>query len=423
MFADTAHIEIRAGKGGDGRLSFRREKYKPNGGPDGGDGGRGGNVVALATYNANTLVNFRNVRTVAAEDGQTGGENRRHGKKGEDIIVKLPVGTQVWADDRLVADMATDGQEIVLAEGGRGGFGNAHFVSSVRQAPRTAEFGESGESLRVRLELKLVADVGLVGQPNAGKSTLLSVITNAKPEIADYAFTTLIPNLGIVKHRADSFLVADIPGLIEGASAGRGLGHEFLRHVERTAVLFQLVDGTVADVAAEWRVIDAEIKTYAHGLETKPRLTILTKIDELLPEEAAAKLAELTAVCGQKPLAISAPTHRGLTELLDRALAMVVEARERRAEVEAAAAAAIPVIDQAVVPDLWRVAPDGDGAWRVFGDRIGGFARRTNFAEPDAVARLRDIFQKNGVWRELRRQGAKPGDIVHIGDNELIINE
>jgi len=420
MFADTAHIEIKAGKGGDGRLSFRREKYKPNGGPDGGDGGRGGNVVALATHNANTLVNYRNVRTLAAEDGHAGGENRRHGKKGEDIIVKLPVGTQVWDGERLVADMATDGQEIVLAAGGRGGFGNAHFVSSVRQAPRTAEFGEPGEGLRVRLELKLVADVGLVGQPNAGKSTLLSVITSAKPEIADYAFTTLVPNLGMVKHRDDSFLVADIPGLIEGASAGRGLGDEFLRHVERTAVLLQLVDAQAADVAAEWRVIDAEIKTYAHGLEAKPRLTVLTKIDMILPDEVETKLAELAAVCGSKPLAISAPTHQGLTELLDRSLTMVVAARERRAIEEAEAE--VPVIDTTGVSDFWEVNPE-DEAWRLTGDRLEGFARRTNFEEPDAEARLRDIFHKNGVWRELRRAGAQPGEILRIGDNELVINE
>jgi GTP-binding protein len=293
-------------------------------------------------------------------------------------------------------------------------------VSSVRQAPRTAEFGEPGESLRVRLELKLVADVGLVGQPNAGKSTLLSVITNAKPEIADYAFTTLIPNLGIVKHRDDSFLVADIPGLIEGASAGRGLGDEFLRHVERTAVLLQLVDAQATDVAEEWRVIDAEIKAYGHGLEDKQRLTVLTKIDMILPDEVETKLAELAAVCGQKPLAISAPTHQGLTELLDRSLTMVVAARERRVKEEAEAE--VPVIDTTNVPDFWEVAPEDD-AWRLTGDRMEGFARRTNFEEPDAEARLRDIFHKNGVWRELRRSGAQPGEILRIGDNELIINE
>ena len=262
MFADTATIEIKAGKGGDGRLSFRHEKYRAMGGPDGGNGGHGGDVIFRVDHNSNTLSSYRTMRILSAEDGEAGGENRRAGKQGQDVIVPLPQGTQVWDGETLVADLSQTDSEQVMAKGGRGGYGNAHFQSSVRQAPRISEQGEAGEHFTFRLELKMVADVGLVGLPNAGKSTLLSVISNARPEIADYAFTTLIPNLGVVDHRAGSFLAADIPGLIEGASAGKGLGDEFLRHVERTAVLIHLVDAGSNDVDKDWAVIQKELAEY-----------------------------------------------------------------------------------------------------------------------------------------------------------------
>jgi len=237
MFVDTATIELKTGKGGYGRSSFRHEKYRAMGGPDGGDGGRGGDVIIRVDHNLNTLVAYRNAKTIRAESGEAGGGNRMHGKNGEDQIVKVPQGTQVWEEDVLLVDLTGPHDEAVIGQGGRGGFGKAHFKSSTRQAPRNAELGDPGEAHKLRLELKMVADVGLVGLPNAGKSTLLSVISNAKPEIADYPFTTLVPNLGVVDVDEFGFLVADIPGLIEGASEGVGLGHEFLAHLERARTL------------------------------------------------------------------------------------------------------------------------------------------------------------------------------------------
>ena len=417
MFADTASIEIRAGKGGDGRSSFRHEKYRALGGPDGGDGGRGGDVIFLVDHNAHTLSNYRTSQRISAEDGISGGENRRRGKSGEDIVIKVPPGTQIWHDEELLADLAETGQQMVLAKGGRGGFGNAHFVSSTRQAPRTSELGEPGERLKVRLELKLVADVGLVGLPNAGKSTLLSVITNAKPEIADYAFTTLVPNLGVVDHRDQSFLMADIPGLIEGASEGKGLGDEFLRHVERTAVLLHLVDVSSADVAGDYATIVAELGRYAIDLSDRPRVVALTKIETV--ESAIVKAAEkIVRQAGAKDVfAISSQAHKGLTPMLDELLKRVATARAEREAV--VAEEAMPVITTADLPDLWQVDTEDDGIYRVTGARIEGFALRTNYDQDEALERLRDIMRKQGIARELRRQGIQDGDTVHIGESEL----
>jgi GTP-binding protein len=418
MFADTAIIEVRAGKGGDGRLSFRHEKYRAMGGPDGGDGGRGGNVVFRVDHNLNTLAAYRNTKTIRAEDGQAGGANRMHGKKGSEAIVYVPPGTQVWEGERLVADLIEPSQEAIIAQGGRGGFGNAHFKSSVRQAPRNAELGEPGESLRLKLELKMVADVGLVGLPNAGKSTLLSVVSNAKPEIGDYAFTTLVPNLGVVDVDRYGFLVADIPGLIEGASQGKGLGDEFLRHIERTAVLLHLIDIGGADPVADYQVIQRELEGYAAGLTSKPQLIVLTKRETVEPKVAKAAEQSLRAAAGDTPIfVISAQTHDGLMPLLRAAAELVKQARAAR---EQALAAATPVIDQVDRPDFWRVEPESEGAWRITGERLEGFARRTNFEQEDAVRRLRDILAKTGVAKELRRQGAAAGDLIRIGEDELV---
>lgn len=417
MFADTATIEIRAGKGGDGRLSFRHEKYRAKGGPDGGNGGRGGDIIFQVDHNANTLSTYRTTRLITAEDGQMGGTNRKNGKHGESVTVKVPLGTQIFEGDTLLADLAENGATAIIAKGGRGGFGNAHFVSSVRQAPRAAELGEQGDYKKLRLELKLVADVGLVGLPNAGKSTLLSVITNAKPEIADYPFTTLVPNLGVVDHRDNSFVVADIPGLIEGASEGKGLGDEFLRHVERTAVLLHLVSAQSDDVAGDYRTIQEELKKYPADLSAKPQLVVLSKADEVLPDEAQEQQAALREASGQDVFVISAHAHQGLGPVLDEALKLVQAERKRRAA--AAEEAEVPVIELADLPSAWHVAPEDDGAWRISGDRIEGFARRTDMQNEDSVARLRNILTRTGVDRELRRQGAEPGEIIRVADREL----
>ncbi len=417
-FVDTASIEVKAGKGGDGRSSFLHEKYRAMGGPDGGDGGRGGDVILRVDHNLNTLVAYRNAKTIRAEAGSPGGGNRMHGKNGLDQIVPVPQGTQVWEDDVLLADLTGPHDEAIISKGGRGGFGNAHFKSSTRQTPRNAELGDPGEAHKVRLELKMVADVGLVGLPNAGKSTLLSVISNAKPEIASYPFTTLVPNLGVVDVDDFGFLVADIPGLIEGASEGKGLGDEFLRHIERTAVLLHLVDPGSADPAEDYRVIQAELKNYQVDLSTKPQIVVITKTETIDAEALKAATKAVKKAAGKTPLfSISAQTHQGLLEVLRAATVLVKAARLDRERV--LAEAAVPVIETIDLPDFWRVTAEEDGNYRVTGDRIEGFARRTNFEEDDGVRRLRDILAKTGVARELRRQGIQDGDTVRIGDTEL----
>ncbi|HVE81101.1 MAG TPA: GTPase ObgE [Candidatus Dormibacteraeota bacterium] len=416
MFADKVEIEIQAGKGGDGRVNFRHEKYRAMGGPDGGDGGRGGNVVFEADHNLNTLAEYRRKRKLAAGDGQPGGSNRKHGKAGEDVIIKVPQGTTIWDGDQLLGDLAQEGMSQIIAHGGRGGFGNAHFTASARQAPRAAELGEPGEHRQLTLELKLVADVGLVGLPNAGKSTLLSVISNAKPEIADYPFTTLIPNLGVVDFRNYSFLVADIPGLIEGASQGKGLGDEFLRHIERTAVILHLIDATSEDVISDYKTIMGELSQYKIDLTGKPQLVILTKADAVDKKELESKQKAIKKAAGQAVYTISAPAHTGLSELLAETVKLVKIAREQQAE--ARVEAAIPVIDEATQPDLWQVISEGEG-YRIEGQKIESFATRTDWSNDASVERLRDILRKVGVTRELDRQGINPGDIVHIGHHKF----
>ncbi|MBW4061126.1 GTPase ObgE [Candidatus Saccharibacteria bacterium] len=415
MFADTATIEIKAGKGGDGRLSFRHEKYRAMGGPDGGNGGKGGDVIFRVDHNSSTLSSYRTVRIIEADGGEAGGENQRAGKQGADIIVPMPQGTQVYLGEELIADLSTPEGQLVMAKGGRGGYGNAHFQSSKRQAPRISEQGESGEHFSFRLELKLVADVGLIGLPNSGKSTLLSVISNARPEIADYAFTTLIPNLGVVDHRAGAFLAADIPGLIEGASEGKGLGDEFLRHVERTAVLIHLIDAGSDDVARDYKIIMAELAGYKVDLSDRPQIVALSKIDTVPDEWLADAKAKLEAACGQSVFAMSAQAHLGLNELLDAASLAVATARANVVEPEDE----LPVIGLDSLTDTWSVTAEGEGIFRVTGSTIEGFAKRTNFDQDEGVGRLRDILKRQGIARELRRQGALDGDIIRIGETEL----
>lgn len=416
MFTDKTEIMIQAGRGGDGRMSFRAEKYRPKGGPDGGDGGRGGNVVFMVDHNTNTLSALRHQQLLKAEPGAMGGTNRKHGKAGADLVVHVPQGTQVSVDGEVIADLNQPEQSLIVAKGGRGGFGNAHFTSSVRQAPRAVEVGEAGQHFLATIELKLVADVGLVGLPNAGKSTLLSVISNAKPEIADYPFTTLIPNLGVADVDDDSVLVADIPGLIAGASHGKGLGDEFLRHIERTAVLLHLIDSHSQDVVADYKTIQAELADYVVDLTTKPQLVVLTKCEGAEAKELKSKQAALMQVSKQPVYPISAAAHQGLAELLRAALPLVAAERERRAAAQAEAA--VHVFDVASQPDLWRVTQDED-RFVVEGDRIEGFARRTNWENDESVTRLRDIMRKQGIARELKRLGIEPNDIVVIAGHEL----
>lgn len=429
MFVDTAKVIISAGKGGDGAVSFRREIYIEKGGPDGGDGGKGGDIVFVACGGNNTLIDFRYKPEIKSENGQNGSKRDRHGKDGAKTIVKVPVGTIVRRDGITIADLTEDGQRAVIAKGGDGGFGNAHFKSSVRQTPRIAEKGEPGEAFEADLELKLLADVGLVGFPNAGKSTFLSVVSNARPEIADYAFTTLTPNLGVANVDGDGLLIADIPGLIEGASEGKGLGDAFLRHVERTAVLLHLIDSYSNDVAESYRIIRNELASYNINLGDRPEVIALTKIDGLDDDIIQMQVEAVKQVAGDVPVfTISSTAHQGLTEVLRELRKKVLAARELEVlQVDPDDSLALISLDSEQVASAWSVEKitDEDGAiyFRVTGDKIEKFARRTNFDNYEGVNRLRDIMKKLGISHELRRAGAEGDSILRIGDSEFTFLE
>lgn len=424
MFVDTATVTVQAGKGGDGAVSFRHEIYVDKGGPDGGDGGRGGDVIFVASEQLNTLLSFRYQPRLVADDGVNGSKRKMAGRSGEDKYVKVPVGTLVRRDGEVIADLAAPGQEAIVARGGDGGFGNAHFKSSTRQTPRMAELGEPGESFEAELELKLLADVGLIGFPNAGKSTFLSVVTNARPEIADYAFTTLTPNLGVADIDDGSVLIADIPGLIEGASEGKGLGDAFLRHVERTAVLLHLIDVYSDNVAESYRTIRRELERYSPELSTRPEVIALTKCEGLDEDIVAMQRDALAAVAPDAQLfTISSTAHTGIKDVL-RALRTIVDrvrAEQKVTADEVTDEGDVPVITlgDEQLSDHWEVTFDEDEQWyRVSGEKIEKFARRTNFDQFEAVNRLRDIMKRYGISHELSRMGATGESLVQIGESE-----
>ncbi|MBA8820889.1 GTP-binding protein [Ochrobactrum sp. 19YEA23] len=326
-FLDQAKIYIRSGDGGAGAVSFRREKFLEFGGPDGGDGGRGGNVWVEAVDGLNTLIDYRYQQHFRAKTGMHGMGRNMTGGKGDDVILKVPVGTQVFEEDdeTLICDITEVGQRYRLAKGGNGGFGNLHFTTSTNRAPRRANPGQEGIERTIWLRLKLIADAGLVGLPNAGKSTFLASVTAAKPKIADYPFTTLHPNLGVARVDAREFVIADIPGLIEGASEGVGLGDRFLGHVERTRVLLHLVSAQEEDVAKAYKVIRGELEAYEHGLADKTEIVALSQIDTLDPDARKAKVKALKKACGRDPLLLSAVSHEGLNDAL-RQLGAVIDA-------------------------------------------------------------------------------------------------
>lgn len=317
-FLDQAKIYIKAGNGGAGSISFRREKFIEYGGPDGGDGGKGGDVIAECVANLNTLIDYRYQQHFKAKGGTPGMGRNRSGPSGADVIIKVPPGTEIYAEDNetLIADLSEAGQSVVLAKGGNGGFGNAHFKSSTNQSPRHANPGLLGEELTIWLRLKLIADAGLVGLPNAGKSTFLAAVSAAKPKIADYPFTTLHPNLGVVRAGDVDFVLADIPGLIEGAHEGAGLGTRFLGHVERCRVLLHLVDATSDDIADAYRTVRRELKAYGHELETKKEIVALSKIDALDEDTRAEKAEALQKATRKKPLLLSAVSGEGIQDAL-----------------------------------------------------------------------------------------------------------
>lgn len=441
MFVDTAKVKLCAGKGGDGAVSFRHEIYIPKGGPDGGDGGNGGSIIFRADKDTNTLLDFRFTPSLTAEDGKNGSGQRSAGRSGKDLLMEVPIGTVVYklTDENeriLLADLTQDGASAVIAKGGEGGFGNAHFKSSVRQTPRIAEVGEPGEQFVAELELKLLADVGLVGLPNAGKSTFLSVVSNATPKIADYPFTTLIPHLGVATVDAFDILIADIPGLIEGAAEGKGLGHAFLRHVERTAVILHLIDAYNEDAGVAYQTIRKELSKYAH-LDQKPEIVALTKTENLDPALIQMQMASILAYNPQAQIfPISAVAKQGLTELL-RALKNIIETQknlnysvhsthsESDASLETASQDQLPVISlpAKAFANQWSVTKIADNQFLVRGSKIEKFARRTDLNNYASVNRLRDIMKKLGIRAELTNQGAKPDSLISIAGKEFTLVE
>ncbi len=472
MFVDTAKVKLQAGKGGDGAVSFRHEIYIPKGGPDGGDGGKGGSIIFRADKDTNTLLDFRFNPELTAENGKNGSGQRSAGRSGKDLIVEVPIGTIVKRDEEVLADLSVDQQEAVIAKGGDGGFGNAHFKSSTRQAPLIAEVGEPGDAFEATLELKLLADIGLVGLPNAGKSTFLSRVSNARPEIADYPFTTLTPQLGVATVDDQDLLIADIPGLIEGAADGKGLGHAFLRHVDRTAALLHLIDVYNDDAGDAYRVIRGELERYS-DLAKRPEIVALTKCEGVDNDILEMQKGAILAVNPDAQIfTISSASGQGITDVLralvklknsarqDTSAAGIARGQERSPEHGNQAGAgqnhgsseldfgsATALADGAVreqplpviklgpeqLSNAWKVEkieeadpaqdPPVPAKFVVTGPKIEKFARRTDLANYASVNRLRDIMKKLGIRAELTSQGAEPTSIISIAGKEFTLVE
>lgn len=436
MFLDEAVITVKGGDGGRGCVGWRREKYAPKGGPDGGDGGNGGDVLFRANRNADTLSDYVARKRFEAERGGHGLGSNCAGKNADDLVLEVPPGTVLWdlsageAQPTMLADLAEHGDEVLIVKGGRGGYGNAHFASSVRQRPDFAELGEPAEERVLRLELKLVADIGIIGYPNAGKSTLISVISAAKPKIANYAFTTLVPNLGVVKVFDRAYVVCDIPGLIEGASEGKGLGHQFLRHIERCGAMVHLLDvsralqgdGTVdaSFIKKDYDTIRKELAAYSPTLKAKRELIVLNKIDLLSAEALTDLLKALKKLKIDLFASISAATSFGTDDLAKALLPVVLEERQKRVSIpddaEAHAGDVLPVLRP-------HVSDDRMGAYRIEelndrivirGKRIEQFVSMTNFESDGAMRRFHDVFDRIGLTKALKRvrHGSQP---VYVG--------
>ena len=417
MLVDEAKIFVASGKGGDGMVSFRREKYVPRGGPSGGDGGRGGDVILKANDNMNTLYAFQKSVHFKAKPGGKGGSSNKTGAAAEQLIVHVPAGTLIRDAETggLIADLVSPESEAVVVRGGRGGRGNARFKTAANQAPRLAEKGEPGSERWITLELKLIADVSLVGVPNAGKSTLLSVVSNAKPKIAEYPFTTLEPNLGTVIYDNKDLVFADIPGLIEGAHLGIGLGHAFLRHVQRTSLIVHLLDGAADDPLADYNQIRAELALYDEKLAQRPEIVVVNKVDVPEAREYLDLLTESLAERGiDSPLAISALTRENVNRLIQRVFELAASLPPRSEETQAEA----PVyeLDDA---DLSFELEVNDGVYYVSGDRIERAAAMTYWDYDEAVSRFQKTLEALGVVAALESAGVQSGDTVFIGDFEL----
>ncbi len=421
MFLDRVKIWVRAGDGGDGAATFRKEAHVPRGGPDGGDGGRGGSVHLRVDPGQTTLRDFQYKHHFKATPGGRGTRSRRHGKAGDDLILDVPPGTAVLEDEsgELLADLVATGQQVMVARGGRGGLGNTHFKTATHQAPKHAQKGEPGIERWLRLELRLIADIGLVGLPNAGKSTLLAAVTAAQPKIADYPFTTLEPNLGVMELEDGDErrpTIADVPGLIEGASSGAGLGHAFLRHVERTRVLVHVIDGSSRDPEWDLDVIRDELRAHDPALLEKPMLVAFNKLDLPAAQEAWPSFSKARRGEGQDAVAIAAATGEGLATFRARVAELLPSAEELEAPPEPSGVV-VHRIDSMV--DGFVVERDRDGAFRVRGKRIERIAAQTNFDVEESAERFQRDLARMGVDAELRRAGVASGDLVRIGGSEL----
>jgi GTPase len=419
MFVDQARILIRSGRGGDGAVHFHREKFVPRGGPDGGDGGRGGDIIFEVTTHLNTLSTFRHVTRFVAQDGGRGSKNNMSGKSAPDVVIKVPPGTLIYdaVTNELVGDLTKDGQRLTVAKGGRGGKGNQHYANSRRQAPQIAEKGVPAQERELRLELKLIADVGIVGVPNAGKSSLLAAVSNARPKIADYPFTTIEPNLGVAElDDRTSLVLADIPGLIEGAHDGSGLGFDFLRHIQRTRAIIHLLDGLSKDPLADFSQINAEMALFDPQLKHRPQVVAVNKID--LPEvkERWPKLKASLARKGYKALAVSAVTGENVKELLWDAY------RQLAAAPVSVAQTGLPVYKPAEDPREFHIEEQGD-VFILTGAAIERAAEMTYWEYDDSVRRFQKLMERLGVDDALRKAGIQEGQIVRIKDYELVWEE
>ena len=426
-FTDLSHINVKGGDGGAGCMSFRREAFVPKGGPDGGDGGHGGDVVVVADAQLSSLIDYRYKHHFRAERGTHGKGAKRHGSDGADLILKVPLGTVVRELDAQtqkpvceLADLTQPGERVIVAPGGRGGLGNTHFVTSVRRAPAFAEKGEPALEHWIELEMKLMADAALVGMPSVGKSSIIARISAARPKVADYPFTTLVPNLGVARAvNGQSFVAADVPGLIEGASEGKGLGHQFLRHIERTALILHVVDITggyeARDVVEDYKTINAELSAYAEELSRRPQIVVANKCDLPGYEDEIDRLRAAAEADGHEFFAVSAATGGGLDELVTRVAAQVAELREELAAAE-------PERD---LTEKWerdrqrrdsaiRISREERNAWRVTGGSIERMVVQTDWENEDAVAYLQHRFSRCGLDDKLRRAGAVTGDEIRI---------
>ncbi len=417
MFVDEAKIYVRSGKGGNGMVHFHREKYVARGGPDGGDGGRGADVYLEVVPTLNTLISFRHRNRYIAESGANGGPNNMTGRSASDLVIPVPPGTLVYQaeDGSLLGDLVEAGQRLLIAKGGRGGRGNQHFATSSRQAPRIAEKGEPAEEINLRLELKLIADVGIVGMPNAGKSSLLAAVSNAQPKVANYPFTTLEPNLGVVELDLDtSMVLADIPGLVEGAHMGVGLGDAFLRHIQRTRVLIHLLDGLSENPLADFSQINSELALFDPKLGIKPQIVVLNKLD--LPEvqqrwpQIQAELEKM----GFEPMAISALAQENLQPLLWKAYNLLQTVPEPEPLVEE-----MPVYRPETNPKAFTIERTDDGGYRIRGEAIERAAAMTYWEEEAAVLRFYHLIQNLGIDKALREAGIQEGDTVYIDEYDL----